>query len=1194
MKLYIYTRKILTVLIVLAFLMQFFPAAIAVKAAADWTGYAAISSKADLDSIRNNLSGKYYLTADIIFTPEDFSEGGAFYNSGMGWNPIGTDSSNAFTGIFDGNGHIIFGLNCIVSSAAANVNAGLFGYNKGTIQNLGMVNSSITCNSTSSSYAYAGGITGYNTGTILNVYNAGSVTGPFSSSNYSYTGGVAGYSTGTITDCSNSGRVAGPGADYAYTGGIAGYNYGSLNDSSNTGSVSGCNVGGIAGYNNYKTISNCYNTGKIDGKGWLGGIVGYNVSGTISRCYNTSHINSSYSDVGGIVGYASSGNINNCYNTGSLCGRYAGGIAGYSRANISNCYSIGSVYGDTAGGTVGTNYLGTLVNCYFLNINSAGTGDGSSVSLTPEQMKSASSYSAFDFTDIWTIDSSAAYKFPILKNLPHIEMEEDTIAFGGGNGSVYNPYKIADKNQLNNVRNDLAASYILTADIVFNKEDFEQGGAFYNGGDGWKPLGTDYSNPFGGIFDGKGYTISGLICNVTSSSYNAYAGLFGYNYGVIKNTGITGSSIRGYFNGSARSAYTAYAGGITGQNYGSITSCYNTGSVNSESSGTFAYSGGITGLNYGNINNCYNTGSVGGGWSAGIAGKNSRNISNCYNTGAVSGSGIAANNDYGNISNCYNSGNVSVGITADSGLYGYTYNCYYLSSTSYQQSGCGTPLTIDQMKDQASFSGFDFENIWTMDNNTSYKLPTLQGMAAVNNRAMISISISQFPDKTAYILGQSLDLTGTQILAAYNDGSVENINVTPDMVYGYVYNQIGEQTITVFYGSRTTTFTVTVKSNENPVISGASDRTIKVGDSFDVKAGVTAADAEDGNLTSGIAVSGNVNITKPGNYTVTYTVTDSYGEIASKSITISVAARNVQVVSLIGSNRYDTAAKLSQSQFSTANTVIIVNGGAMADGLGATPLAKYENAPLLLTGVKSLPIETINEIKRLKAKNAIIVGGTGVVSDNIKSQLQSLGLSVDRIYGSNRYGTSLEVAKYIDKNCYDVSRIVISNGHGEADALSIASAAGRDNMPIILVEKDNISAAVYDWLASESIENAYIIGGTGVVSDNVLNKIDGITAADVRNNRLGGQNRFETNSLVLDRFYGSIMNKTYVAKGYVLIDALAAGPVAAINGAPVVLSDKDLTTIQKTTLGKRYGDTIIRTGGGISDTAVNSLKNCLQ
>jgi len=52
--------------------------------------------------------------------------------------------------------------------------------------------------------------------------------------------------------------------------------------------------------------------------------------------------------------------------------------------------------------------------------------------------------------------------------------------------------------------------------------------------------------------------------------------------------------------------------------------------------------------------------------------------------------------------------------------------------------------------------------------------------------------------------------------------------------------------------------------------------------------------------------------------------------------------------------------------------------------------------------------------------------------------------------------------------------------------------------------------------------------------------------------------------------------------------------VAAINGAPVVLTGNDLSIDQKSALSKRYGDTIIGTGGGISDTAVSSLEKCLQ
>jgi len=382
---------------------------------------------------------------------------------------------------------------------------------------------------------------------------------------------------------------------------------------------------------------------------------------------------------------------------------------------------------------------------------------------------------------------------------------------------------------------------------------------------------------------------------------------------------------------------------------------------------------------------------------------------------------------------------------------------------------------------------------------------------------------------------------------------------------------------------------------QKPVISGATDKNVTVGDSFDAKAGVTATDAEDGSITSQIAVSGTVDTKKVGKYTLTYTVTDSDGNKVSVSRVINVVARNVQVSALIGTDRYDTAVGLSKSQFTTANTVMIANGGALADGLAATPLATYKKAPLLLTRVSNLPEETKGEIKRLSAKNAIIIGGTTVVNDSVIKELKALGITnVERIGGVDRYDTSLEIAKYIDKNCYDVNNVVISNGLGQADALSIASVAGRDKMAIILVEKDVVPTKVYSWLKAEALENAYIIGGTTVVSDNVLNKVNGITSGNIANNRLGGKDRYATNAMVIEKFYGNIINKTYIAKGLQLIDALAAGPVAALNGSPVVLSGDDLTTEQKTVLGKRYGNIIVRTGGGISDKSVNSLKSCIQ
>ena len=91
------------------------------------------------------------------------------------------------------------------------------------------------------------------------------------------------------------------------------------------------------------------------------------------------------------------------------------------------------------------------------------------------------------------------------------------------------------------------------------------------------------------------------------------------------------------------------------------------------------------------------------------------------------------------------------------------------------------------------------------------------------------------------------------------------------------------------------------------------------------------------------------------------------------------------------------------------------------------------------TEVNRLPSETKAEISRLGATNAIIVGATSVVSTDVDNELYSLGIvNIQRLWGKNRYETSLEIAKYIDKYCYDVNKVVISNSRDKSDALSIA------------------------------------------------------------------------------------------------------------------------------------------------------------
>ena len=79
--------------------------------------------------------------------------------------------------------------------------------------------------------------------------------------------------------------------------------------------------------------------------------------------------------------------------------------------------------------------------------------------------------------------------------------------------------------------------------------------------------------------------------------------------------------------------------------------------------------------------------------------------------------------------------------------------------------------------------------------------------------------------------------------------------------------------------------------NSAPTITGVKDQTIKVGESFDPKAGVSAKDKEDGNLTSKIKIDGEVDINKAGEYKLTYTVEDSKGAKATASATITVVPK---------------------------------------------------------------------------------------------------------------------------------------------------------------------------------------------------------------------------------------------------------------------------------------------------------------
>lgn len=103
--------------------------------------------------------------------------------------------------------------------------------------------------------------------------------------------------------------------------------------------------------------------------------------------------------------------------------------------------------------------------------------------------------------------------------------------------------------------------------------------------------------------------------------------------------------------------------------------------------------------------------------------------------------------------------------------------------------------------------------------------------------------------------------------------------------------------------------------NNAPVINGVSDKEIKIGDTFNPLAGITATDKEDGDLTSKITVSGTVDTSKVGTYNIVYTVADS------KGLTTNVAASIKVVDPSIPVNAYDSSKVYNAGDIVTYNGV---------------------------------------------------------------------------------------------------------------------------------------------------------------------------------------------------------------------------------------------------------------------------------
>lgn len=416
-----------------------------------------IATREDLENIRNDLTGTYHLVADIDLT-------------GIDWDPIGDNhtysSASRFSGTFDGQGHVITGLEVIGIEKVVNyAYTGLFGYVGETadIRNLGLEDVYIT---NSSWTPRAGGIIAYAPSckdiAIDNCYTTGDII----STNGGNVGGVAGYISGSssyVTNCYNLANLTSS-SGTSIVGGIVGYlGYGKISGSYNKGEVSisptqsDSAVGGIAGsINNTSEIVNSYNKGKITMnsslEGYAGGIAGciYESTCKVSASYNmgdvfastTSTTASAKVEAGGIAG-KSVGSISDSFNTSKITASSAstsstdvnaGGIVGksYSDSSLSKCYSTGGITSRTnVGGIAGfADANATVSESYWNNQDTftvgstnlpqstkkgIGSGTDTTVGLTTSEMKNQTKFEGFDFEDVWSIADKENDGFPMIQ-----------------------------------------------------------------------------------------------------------------------------------------------------------------------------------------------------------------------------------------------------------------------------------------------------------------------------------------------------------------------------------------------------------------------------------------------------------------------------------------------------------------------------------------------------------------------------------------------------------------------------------------------------------------------------------------------------------------------------------------------------------------------------------------------------------
>ena len=230
----------------------------------------------------------------------------------------------------------------------------------------------------------------------------------------------------------------------------------------------------------------------------------------------------------------------------------------------------------------------------------------------------------------------------------------------------------------------------------------------------------------------------------------------------------------------------------------------------------------------------------------------------------------------------------------------------------------------------------------------------------------------------------------------------------------------------------------------------------------------------------------------------TDTVPDSVEE-AVKALGISdverVFAGDVYRTSVAVAERAGTVPGLPGSYPGRGRTALVATGEVFADALATGALAYRGAHPVLLTPSDSLHAAAAEFLRRSGTEHVIVVGGPAAVGAQVSDAIEDLGITVERIWGSDRFATAVHIAEVLlgadqPYSCFDGSELGLANGLRSPDAIASGPLLGERCAALLLTDQQQLSEGNRSFLASDDYADGgaqsnlrlAVFGGTAAVS----------------------------------------------------------------------------------------------------------------